>query len=258
MQEENRNSQLALEIAGLSLSYGGVTALEGVNLTLPTGVRAAIVGPNGAGKSSLMKAILGLESPSSGSIRLLGQDQHLPALIQKKVAYVPQSSQVNWQFPATVFEIVLMGRFAHAKSFLKRPSKMDKEIAQAALEKMNVQDLANRQIEQLSGGQRQRVFLARALAQEAEMYIMDEPLAGVDRVTETIIMDTLQDFQKEGKTSLVVHHDLASLSTYFDYLIWLNRRVIADGSLDKILTKENYQMTYGGNQLVFREGEFRV
>lgn len=258
MQEENGKRQLALEVTELNVSYGGVAALENVHLSVPMGVRAAIVGPNGAGKSSLMKAILGLEVPSSGQVHLLGQKEDLRSVIQKQVAYVPQSSQVNWQFPATVFEIVLMGRFAHAKGFLKKPSKLDKEIVQAALEKMNVQDLANRQIDQLSGGQRQRVFLARALAQEAQLYVMDEPLSGVDRVTETIIMDTLKDFQKEGKTSVVVHHDLASLSTYFDYLIWLNRRVIADGSLDKILTKENYQMTYGGNQLVFREGEFRV
>lgn len=245
----------ALELTNVSVNYGSVSALEGVHLTIPQGSRTAIVGPNGAGKSTLMKSILGLETLRSGKISLLGKEENLAKLIQQKVAYIPQSSQVNWQFPATVFEIVLMGRFAHIKGILKRPSKLDKEIAQAALEKMNLQDLAHRQIDQLSGGQRQRVFIARALAQEAELYLMDEPLAGIDRLTETIIMDTLKEFQKEGKTSIVIHHDLTSLSTYFDYLVWVNRRVIASGSMESTLTTEHYQEAYGVVDRIFLSKE---
>ncbi|WP_049618341.1 metal ABC transporter ATP-binding protein [Streptococcus sp. X13SY08] len=205
----------ALELTNVSVNYGTVSALEGVNLTIPKGSRTAIVGPT----------------------------------------YIPQSNQVNWQFPATVFEIVLMGRFAHIEGWLKQPSKLDREMAHAALEKMNLQDLAHRQIDQLSGGQRQRVFIARALAQEAELYLMDEPLAGIDRLTETIIMDTLKNFQKEGKTSIVVHHDLTSLNTYFDYLVWVNRRVIASGDMTTTLTTEHYQEAYGVVDRIFLTNE---
>lgn len=234
-----------LKMESVHLSYGTVSALEDVNLEIPKGTRTAVVGPNGAGKSSLMKAILALEPIRSGKIELLGESTGLAEVIEKKVAYIPQTSQVNWNFPATVFEIVLMGRYAHIKGFLKRPSKLDKEIAEAALEKMNLQDLRHRHIDQLSGGQRQRVFIARALAQEAEVYFMDEPLAGIDRLTENIIMDTLKDFQKEGKTSIVIHHDLTTLTEYFDYLVWLNHRIVASGKMEEVLTTENYQKTYG-------------
>ena len=239
--------QKALKVENVNLTYAGsqVQALENVSFSLPLGCRAALVGPNGAGKSSLMKAILGLEKGVVGKIELLGQSENIAQLIEKKVAYIPQSSQVNWAFPARVFEIVLMGRFSHSKGILKRPSKLDKELAEAALERMNLQDLLNRQIDELSGGQQQRVFIARALCQEAECYLMDEPLAGIDSLTETIIMDTLKEFQEEGKTSLVIHHDLSTLNQYFDYLIWLNRTIIAAGPLHEVLTDQAYQATYG-------------
>lgn len=235
----------ALKLEQVDLSYGSVSALEQVNLIIPAQTRTAIVGPNGAGKSSLMKAILGLEKGTSGRIELLGEAENREERIQKKVAYIPQSSRVNWNFPATVFEIVLMGRYAHISHFLKRPSRRDKEIVEAALEKMNLQEVRHRQIDQLSGGQRQRVFIARSLAQEAELYLMDEPLAGIDQLTEQIIMDTLKEFQDQGKTSIVIHHDLGSLATYFDYMVWLNKTVVAAGPLEEVLTDENYQKTYG-------------
>lgn len=239
--------QEVLKVDGLDLRYAGIQtkALDQVCFSLPAGCRAALVGPNGAGKSSLMKTLLGLEKQATGRIDWFGQSEGVSRLIQQKVAYIPQSSQVNWAFPARVRDIVRMGRFPHAKGFLKTLSAHDREVAEMALERMNLQDLATRQIDELSGGQRQRVFIARALCQEADVYLMDEPLAGIDSLTETIIMDTLKEFQAEGKTSLVIHHDLSTLSQYFDYLIWLNRSVIAAGPMEEVLTEKAYQATYG-------------
>lgn len=249
--------QEAIRVEKVSLTYVGsqVKALEEVDFVLPQGVRAALVGPNGAGKSSLMKVLLGLESVSGGRISLLGQSANLAKWMEQKVAYVPQANQVNWSFPATVFEIILMGRFAHTKGFLRRPSKQDREIAEQAMQRMGLENLRNRQIDQLSGGQRQRVFIARSLCQEAELYLLDEPLAGVDRVTERIIIDTLVDFQKEGKTSLVIHHDLSTVASYFDYLVWFNRRVVASGPVDQVWANQFYEKTYGrGLGLPVQEG----
>lgn len=247
-----------IELKNIQLSYaaGHPLALEKLDVVIPKGSRTAIVGPNGAGKSSLFKVILGLQKPDAGQVYLFEKDKELPELIAQKVAYIPQSSQVNWQFPATVFDIVLMGRFAHSRGFFRRPSKVDKEVAEQALERMKITDLRHRQIDQLSGGQRQRVFLARALAQEAELYLMDEPLAGIDKATELMIMDILKEFQEEGKTSVVIHHDLTTLNDYFDYLVWLNKTVIASGPLGQTMTEENYQATYGGfGELLFRSGK---
>lgn len=249
--------QEAIRVEKVSLTYAGsqVKALEEVEFVLPRGVRAALVGPNGAGKSSLMKVLLGLESANEGRISLLGQSTDLARLLEQKVAYIPQANQVNWSFPATVFEIILMGRFAHTKGFLRRPSRKDKELVEEAMKKMGLEDLRHRQIDQLSGGQRQRVFIARALCQEAELYLLDEPLAGVDRVTEQIIMDNLVDFQKEGKTSLVIHHDLSTVASYFDYMVWFNRRVVASGPVDQVWSNQFYEKTYGrGLSLPVQEG----
>lgn len=236
-----------IELQDISLAYGSAQgfALEGVHLAIPKGSRTAIVGPNGAGKSSLFKVILGLEKNFTGQVSLFGQKNDLSRLIAEKVAYIPQSNQVNWQFPATVFDIVLMGRFAYGKGIFRRPSKDDRLVAEPALERMNIADLRYRQIDQLSGGQRQRVFLARALAQEAELYLMDEPLTGIDQATEIMMMDMLKEFQKEGKTSVVIHHDLTSLERYFDYVVWLRKEIINAGSMETSLTMEHYQATYG-------------
>lgn len=241
-------SDLAISVKNLSVSYASVQALRDVIVDIPKGSIAAIVGPNGAGKSTFFKSLLNLENKTNGQISLLGQTEDLSSLIAQKVAYIPQASQVNWQFPATVFDIVLMGRYPHIKGFFKRPSQADKVLAQQALERLGLWELRNRQISALSGGQRQRVFIARALAQEAELYLMDEPLAGIDIQTEAIIMDLLKEFQDEGKTTVVVHHDLHSLERYFDYLIWLNQTVLASGSLSSTLTAENYQKTYRTSQ----------
>lgn len=236
--------ETAIQVSDLKVSYQDVLALENVNLKIPKGSRCAIVGPNGAGKSTLFKSLLGFEKLSTGKIELLGEREHLSQVIAKKIAYIPQASQVNWQFPATVYDIVLMGRYPHIKGWLKQPQKQDKAIVREALDKMALLELQDRQIDQLSGGQRQRVFIARALAQQAELYLMDEPLAGVDIKTEKMIMEILKEFQKEGKTSVVIHHDLSSLERYFDHLVWLNRKVLASGPLSEVLSQENYQMTY--------------
>lgn len=236
--------ETAIQVSDLKVSYQDVLALENVILKIPKGSRCAIVGPNGAGKSTLFKSLLGFEKLSTGKIELLGEREHLLQVIAKKIAYIPQASQVNWQFPATVYDIVLMGRYPHIKGWLKQPQKQDKAIVREALDKMALLELQDRQIDQLSGGQRQRVFIARALAQQAELYLMDEPLAGVDIKTEEMIMEILKEFQKEGKTSVVIHHDLSSLERYFDHLVWLNRKVMASGPLSEVLSQENYQMTY--------------
>lgn len=234
----------AITIKGLSVSYQSTLALDNLELSIPEASRTAIVGPNGAGKSTLFKSILQLEKPKTGDITLFGEESQQHTNVLTKIAYIPQANQVNWQFPATVFDIVLMGRYPLIRHWLKRPQKKDKEAALKALDKLDLLDLRHRQIDQLSGGQRQRVFLARALAQEADLYLMDEPLAGVDIKTEQKIMDILCDFQEEGKTSVVIHHDIQSLATYFDYLIWLNKKAIDQGPINQVLTKKNYQRTY--------------
>ncbi|MBS4750097.1 ATP-binding cassette domain-containing protein [Granulicatella sp. zg-ZJ] len=234
----------AVKVQNLSINYKGNTALHDVNLIIPNQTRTAIVGPNGAGKSTLVKGILGIEKLASGTVEILNETEHLNKIISQKIAYIPQSSQVNWQFPATVDEIVLMGRYPHIAHMLKKPSKLDKDIASHALEQMKLSDLKNRQITELSGGQRQRVFIARALAQQAELYILDEPLAGIDIQTEHIIMDTLKDFQKEGKTSIVIHHDLHTVSTYYDYVVWVNKTIVHSGPVETAFNDEWYFKTY--------------
>ena len=236
--------ETAITIKGLSVSYQSTVALKDLNLIIPKGSRTAVVGPNGAGKSTLFRSILQLETLNEGNIAIFDEKGQELKRTMNKIAYIPQTTQVNWQFPATVFDIVLMGRYPLISHWLKRPRQKDKEATLQALEKMDLLDLRKRQIDQLSGGQRQRVFLARAIAQEAELYLMDEPLAGVDIKTEQKIMDILCDFQAEGKTSVVIHHDIQSLATYFDYLVWLNKKVIAQGPIEQVLTRDNYQRTY--------------
>ena len=198
-----------------------------IDLDVPECVRCAIVGPNGAGKSTLLRGVLGLLKPVSGAVLLWGKPL---SAVHKQIAYVPQRGSVHWDFPTTVFDVVLMGRYAHL-GLVRRPGKEDRALAMDALEKMKMADFADRQISELSGGQKQRVFIARALAQDAQLYIMDEPLAGVDETTERIIMDKFMDLQKEKRTVIAVHHDLSTLDAYFDYLVVLNRTVKASGYL---------------------------
>ncbi len=230
-------SQPLIQVRDLTMAYHDKPVIWDVDLDIPQGSRTAIIGPNGAGKSTLLKGILGLESLLAGEVLIQGKKAKD---LLKEIAYIPQTSSVNWNFPTTVEDVVLMGRYVHL-GWLKRPTKLDREIADAALEEIGLYELRHRQISQLSGGQRQRTFIARAIAQQADIYMMDEPLAGVDKRTEAIIIDFLERSQSEGKTSIVVHHDLNTLSSYFDYLVILNKELIASGPLDQVFTKQNLE-----------------
>ena len=224
---------MLLHVEDVTMAYRESAVLWDIDLDVPTGVRCAIVGPNGAGKSTLLKGVLGLEKPVAGYVRLWGKtiDE-----VRERIAYVPQRGAVNWDFPTTVFDVVLMGRYVHI-GLMRRPGREDRERARAALAEMQLEKLAERQISELSGGQKQRVFIARALAQESALYIMDEPLAGVDETTERIVMDKFVALQKARKTVIAVHHDLSTLDMYFDYLVVLNRTIKASGYL-KDMDKE--------------------
>ena len=217
-------------VEDLTMAYRETPVLWDIDLDIPEHVRCAIVGPNGAGKSTLLRGILGLLKPVSGAVQLWGKPL---SAVHKQIAYVPQRGSVHWDFPTTVFDVVLMGRYAHL-GLVRRPGKEDRALAMEALDKMKMADFADRQISELSGGQKQRVFIARALAQDAQLYIMDEPLAGVDETTERIIMDKFVDLQRENRTVIAVHHDLSTLDVYFDYLVVLNRTVKASDYLAKL------------------------
>ncbi len=224
---------MLLHVEDVTMAYRESAVLWDIDLDVPTGVRCAIVGPNGAGKSTLLKGVLGLEKPVAGYVRLWGKtiDE-----VRERIAYVPQRGAVNWDFPTTVFDVVLMGRYVHI-GLMRRPGREDRERARAALAEMQLEKLADRQISELSGGQKQRVFIARALAQESDLYIMDEPLAGVDETKERIVMEKFVALQKARKTVIAVHHDLSTLDMYFDYLVVLNRTIKASGWL-KDMDKE--------------------
>ena len=229
-----------IHVEDLTMAYRETPVLWDIDLDVPSEVRCAIVGPNGAGKSTLLGGILGLVPPVSGQVRLWG---HPLEEVRKRIAYVPQRGSVHWDFPTTVFDVVLMGRYAHI-GLMRRPGKLDKELALDALEKMKMADYANRQISELSGGQKQRVFIARALVQDADLYIMDEPLAGVDETTERIIMDKFIDLQRAHKTVVAVHHDLSTLDAYFDFLVVLNRTVKACDYLANVDKEEKLALAY--------------
>jgi manganese/zinc/iron transport system ATP- binding protein len=241
-----------LEVHDLTVSYNKKPVLWGVDFTLPKGVLVGIIGPNGAGKSTLIKTIMGLIPSGSGFVKLF--DKELDE-VRGRVSYVPQRESVDWDFPASAFDVVLMGRYGKLGLF-KRPRKADREVAMDCLEKVGMQQFANRQISQLSGGQQQRVFLARALAQDAELYFMDEPFAGVDAATEAAIIDILKKMTEAGKTVVVVHHDLQSVKDYFNWVLLLNMRLVASGPTDKVFTSELLQETYGGKlTLLAKVGE---
>jgi manganese/zinc/iron transport system ATP- binding protein len=235
-------------VRDLTVAYHQKPVLKEVEFSVPEGKLIGIVGPNGAGKSTLIKAILGLVPKVSGSVEIYGK----PYKQQRKlVGYVPQRESVDWDFPTNALDVVLMGRYGHVGWF-RSPRKLDREIALDCLEKVGMADFADRQISQLSGGQQQRVFLARALAQDATVYFMDEPFAGVDAATEKAIISLLNELKSRGKTVLVVHHDLQTVKEYFDWLLLLNVRLIATGPVEEVFTMENLQNTYGG-RLTFLE-----
>jgi len=231
-----------LEIHDMTVAYHRKPVLWDVDLTVPESKLIAVIGPNGAGKSTLIKAVLGLTPRASGRVDIYGNPYERQRAL---VGYVPQRESVDWDFPVSVREVVLMGRYGHVGWF-KRPRRRDVEIAREVLSRVGLTDFADRQINQLSGGQQQRVFLARALAQDAKLYFMDEPFAGVDAATEQAILELLRELRSRGKTVVVVHHTLQTVRDYFDHLILLNMRVVAHGPMAETFTEANLQKTYGG------------
>lgn len=233
---------VSIETHNLTVSYNRRPVLWNIDFEIPTGNIVGIIGPNGSGKTTLLKAIMGLVPISSGYVKIF--DKPLDE-VRERISYVPQRESVDWDFPASVMDIVLMGRY-RKNNLMKRLSKSDKDIAAEALEKVNMLEYSNRQISQLSGGQQQRVFIARSLAQGADLYIMDEPFVGVDASTEEAILNLLSDMKKEGKTVVVVHHDLQTAKDYFDWIVLLNTRMVAAGPKDEIFKEELLQEAYGG------------
>ena len=242
------------KVEDLSVAYDRQPVLWDIDLDIPSGILLGIVGPNGAGKSTLVKTALGLVKPLSGDVRFMGEPY---SKVYKKIGYVPQKGSVDWDFPTTVFDVVLMGRYGHI-GWLRRVGKKDKQATRDALEKVGMLEYRNRQISELSGGQQQRVFLARALVQNADIYFMDEPFAGVDVKTERAIVGLLKELKANDKTVIVVHHDLNTVRDYFDWLTLLNIKVIAHGPVDEVYTKENVRRTYQADTLMSMERDTNV
>ena len=223
----------AIEIKNLTVAYGENIALEDFNLDVEIGSLMALVGPNGAGKSTLIKTILKFLKQITGEIKING----------KTLAYVPQRNSVDWDFPTTLFDVVEMGCYGRVGLF-KRVNKEEKVKVLKAIEQVGMLEFKDRQISELSGGQQQRTFIARALVQEADIYLMDEPFQGVDSTTEKSIVDILKKLKSEGKTLLVVHHDLQTVPTYFESVTFINKTVIASGKVKEVFTQENIDKTY--------------
>jgi manganese/zinc/iron transport system ATP- binding protein len=239
----------ALEIHDMTVAYHRKPVLWDVDLVVPEGKLVGIVGPNGAGKTTLIKAALGLLPLASGKVEIYGRPYWEQRAI---VGYVPQRESVDWDFPVTVGDVVLMGTYGRLGWF-RRPGRAEKDIAKRCLNEVGMGDYAGRQIRQLSGGQQQRVFLARALAQDARVYFMDEPFSGVDAATEAAIISLLQSLRAAGKTVFVVHHDLQTVRSYFDYVILLNLRLVACGPTETTFTPQNLHETYGGRLTILDE-----
>lgn len=248
-------SKPAIEVENLTVSYGPVPALLDVSLSIPKGQLVGVIGPNGSGKSTLIKALLGFVKPDFGCVRLFGE----PAdKVKGRVAYVPQRGAVDWNFPVTVREVALMGRYGQVPTY-RDLRKKDKQIADEALEMVRMSEFRDRQIGQLSGGQQQRVFMARAMAQGADILLLDEPFAGVDAATERAILDVLERTKAAGRTLVVVHHDLTTAAEYFDSLVLLKQRLFAHGAPKTVLHAELLSEVYEGRLRVFaaldRQGE---
>ena len=239
----------AIDIEGLSVSYDRKRVLSNIYLKIERGFTYGLIGPNGAGKSTLFKSILGIIEPTAGNILIYGKEIDE---VRKVVAYIPQKDDVDWSFPATVRDVVLMGRYPH-KSLFQRLNVEDDRITSEAMNLLGITELAERQIGALSGGQQQRVFIARSICQGAEIFLMDEPFVGVDMTTEHKIVEIMQSLAKEGKTVIVVHHDLATANEYFDKVILLNQRLIGYGDTATIFTSENIGRTYGPQMKILQD-----
>ncbi|MFN0058079.1 MAG: metal ABC transporter ATP-binding protein [Planctomycetota bacterium] len=238
-----------VEIHDVTVAYHRKPVLWDVDVLLPAAKLIAVVGPNGAGKSTLLKAILGLVPLASGHIEIFGKTLKKARSL---IGYVPQRETVDWDFPVDALDVVLMGCYGRL-GWTRRPGKAERAIAMQSLEQVGMSDYATRQINQLSGGQQQRVFLARALAQNAELYFMDEPFAGVDAATEKAVVGVLRDLRSAGKTVVAVHHDLQTVAEYFDHLVLLNMRLVAAGPILETFTPQNLQKTYGGRLTLLDE-----
>jgi len=239
----------ALEADALTVNYGKVPILWDISFQIPQGHLVGILGPNGAGKSTLLKAALGIVKPLSGKISFFGGPL---ASSRGKIAYVPQRESIDWDFPITAKEVVLMGRYGRLGLFGKL-RRADREAASAALELVGMSAYADRQISQLSGGQQQRLFIARALVQEADLFLLDEPFAGVDLATEKAIMELLQRQKQLGKTIFIIHHDLPTVEEYFDWVVLLNTRLVGCGPVKEVFHRDNLMKTFGKSQLLFDE-----
>ncbi|QOI99783.1 MAG: metal ABC transporter ATP-binding protein [Phycisphaeraceae bacterium] len=238
-----------LSVHDVTVAYRHKPVLWDVDFDAPPGAMIAIVGPNGAGKSTLLKAALGLVPLASGGVAFWGKPF---AKVRRRVAYVPQRESVDWEFPVSVLDVAAMGRYGRLGWF-RRVGRADRDAAMACLERVGMDGYAGRQIAELSGGQQQRVFIARALAQEADLYLMDEPLAGVDAATERTIIGVLGGLRSAGKTIVAVHHDLQTVPEYFDHALLINTRVIAAGPVAGVFTKPNLHATYGGRLTLMDE-----
>ena len=233
-------NNIAVSINDLTVAYDDKPVLWDIDLDIKNGTLTAVVGPNGAGKSTLIKAMLNLIKPITGSISFFGSSYKKE---RSKIAYVPQRGSVDWDFPTTALDVVEMGRYGKI-GWIKRVGKSDRKIAVDAIKKVGMEGFERRQISQLSGGQQQRIFLARALVQDAEIYFMDEPFQGVDAKTEKSIINILKKLRDEGKTVIVVHHDLQTVEEYFDYITFINVAVISSGKVKDIFNRENIEKTY--------------
>jgi manganese/zinc/iron transport system ATP- binding protein len=231
----------AVDIRNVTVAYHDIPVLFDICATIPQGILLAVVGPNGAGKSTLLKTMVGLIKPQAGTISLFGTSLNA---CRSSVAYIPQRSTIDWDFPVTVFDVVLMGRYGHV-GWLRRLQKEDIIRAEQALEQVQLLPYKDCPINELSGGQQQRVFLARALAQDAQLYIMDEPFVAIDTVTETIMISILKALRNEGKTMIIVHHDLHTVTHYFDWMLLLNVKQIACGPIPQVYTADYLGSAYG-------------
>lgn len=231
----------SLEVNHLTVAYKDTVILHDFCARIPQGVVAALIGPNGAGKTTFLKSILSIVQPRAGTVKLLGKPY---TEIRNQVAYIPQRSSIDWDFPACARDVAIMGRYG-SLGWFKRPGKSDWAKANQSLELVGLSDYATRPIQELSGGQQQRLFLARALTQEAQLYLLDEPFAGIDAHSEKMIISILHTMRDQGKTIIMVHHDLNTLKSYFDWALLINKKAVACGPISQAITPENLAQTYG-------------
>ena len=243
------NASIPLSVTDLTVAWHRKPVIWDVDLEVSPGQLVGVVGPNGAGKSTLLKAIMDLVPKASGRVEIFGKSYRQS---RYRVGYVPQRESVDWDFPISVLDVVTMGLYGKI-GWCMPVRRKHREIAMQALDKVGIGELASRQISQLSGGQQQRTFLARALVQDADLYLMDEPFAAVDAATEKAIVEILREMRRAGKTALVIHHDLHTVPEYFDSVVLLNMRVVASGPTDEVFTRENLERTYGGRLTLLDE-----